>query len=99
VTLRVIHDPKAREFFADLDGQRPVLQYRYADGLMTIVHIGVPAALSNRGITAELTPTALEFARGQGWKVHPGCSYARAFIAQHPQYADLMDRGTVTGPR
>jgi len=93
VTMQVLHDPKPQEFYADLEGQRPVLQYRYADGLMTILHTGVPAMLSNRGIAAELTRTALDFARGQGWKVRPACSYALAFIAKHPQYADLVDRG------
>jgi uncharacterized protein len=90
VTVQIVHDPNAREFFAEIDGYRPVLQYGYANALMTIVHTGVPPALANRGIAAELTRTALEFARAQGWKVDPACSYARAYLHKHVEYADMM---------
>ncbi len=87
--FQVVHDATAGEFFAEIAGSRPVLQYHLANGLMTIVHTGVPPALSNRGIAAELTRTALEFARARGWKVEPSCSYARAYMAKHGEYADL----------
>lgn len=92
MTIQVIHDPKAQEFFAQVDGLRPVLQYRFANGVMTIVHTGVPAPLERRGIAAALTTTALEFARAQGWQVEPACSYARAFLHKHPEYAPLWLR-------
>jgi uncharacterized protein len=90
MTVPIVHDPNAGEFFADVDGHRAVLQYHAANGLMTIVHTGVPAPLANHGIAAELTRTALEFARAQGWKVEPACSYARAYLRQHTEYSDLM---------
>jgi predicted GNAT family acetyltransferase len=98
VTVQIVHDPNAREFFADIEGARPVLQYRYANGLMTIFHTGVPAPVANRGIAGELARTALEFARAQGWKVEPACSYIRAFMQKHVEYADLMLSGTTTAP-
>ncbi|MCE7901584.1 MAG: N-acetyltransferase, partial [Gammaproteobacteria bacterium PRO9] len=31
----------------------------------------------------------LEFARSQGWKVRPVCSYAVAWMNRHPEYAGL----------
>ena len=91
--VQVVHDAIAREFFTEVAGSRPVLQYHLANGLMTIVHTGVPPALSHRGIAAELTRTALEFARAQGWKVEPSCSFARAYMAKHGEYADLAAGG------
>lgn len=99
MTVRIVHDPNALEFFADIDGQRPVLQYRYADRVMTITHTRVPEALGHRGIAAELTRAALEFARGQGWKVEPACSYARAFMERNAQYADLLASHRGDSPR
>jgi uncharacterized protein len=96
VTVPIVHDPNVREFFADIDGARPVLQYRYANGLMTIYHTGVPATLANRGIAGELARAALEFARAAGWKVDPACSYVRAFMQRHVEYADLMVSRTTT---
>jgi predicted GNAT family acetyltransferase len=93
VTLQILHDAKTQEFFANIEGLRAVLQYRMANGLMTIVHTGVPPALKNRGIAAELTRTALEYARARGWKVEPACSYARAYMQKHGAYADLAAGG------
>ncbi|HXN10234.1 MAG TPA: GNAT family N-acetyltransferase [Steroidobacteraceae bacterium] len=92
MTIAVQHDPDAREFFADIDGERPILQYHLAGTQMSIVHTGVPPALANRGIAAELTRTALEYARAQGWKVVPACSYAAAYLRMHPEYDDLVSR-------
>lgn len=93
MTAPIVHDAQKREFFLSLDGYRPVLRYRIANGLMTIVHTGVPPELSHRGIAGELTRTALEFARAQGWKVEPACSYARAYMQKHGEYADLAPGG------
>jgi predicted GNAT family acetyltransferase len=88
--IAVQHDPDRREFFADIDGERPMLQYHLAGAQMSIVHTGVPAPLTRRGIAAELTRTALEYARARGWSVIPACSYARAYLRKHPEYEDLI---------
>jgi uncharacterized protein len=84
------HDPKAGEFTAELSGYRAVLQYRFADRVMTIAHIRVPEAISRRGIAAELASAALRLAREERWTVNPECAYARAFMRRHQEYADLM---------
>jgi predicted GNAT family acetyltransferase len=85
----VRHDPAAHAFFAEFGGHRAVLNYACADGIMTIVYTGVPDAIGGRGIAAQLTRSALGFARTQGWSVRPRCSYAAAFMRRHPEYADL----------
>jgi len=67
-----------------------VLNYQLHEGVMTIVHTGVPAEVGGRGIASELTRIALETARVQGWRVAPRCSYAAAYIKRHPEYLELM---------
>ena len=88
--LNVVHNPAAQEFSAELEGHRAVLQYRLHDGVMTIVHTGVPDEIGHRGVAAELVRVALETARANGWKVVPACAYAEAFMRRHPEYADLL---------
>ena len=88
--LDVRHDAAAQEFSVEVDGRRGVLQYRLREGVMTIVHTGVPDAIGGRGVAAELTRVALETARANGWKVVPACAYASAFMRRHPGYADLL---------
>ena len=77
-------------FYAEVEGQRAVLNYRCKDGTMTILHTGVPPAIGGRGVAADLTRKALEFARSRQWKVRPLCSYAALFMRQHPEFADLL---------
>jgi len=90
VDLHVQHDCAAQEFSAELSGCRSILQYRYANGVMTIVHTKVPGAVRGRGVAAQLMRAALTVAREKGWKVNPACSYALAFMRRETQYADLL---------
>lgn len=97
MAIQVLHDRKACEFAAQVDGERAVLQYHLAASVMTIVHTRVPAAIGSRGIAAELTRAALDAARAEGWKVEPACSYAVAFMRRHAEYADLLQVGGDAG--
>ena len=62
-TSTIRHDPNARQFVADVDGNRAHLDYTLADGVMTITHTRVPPAIGGRGIAAELMAAALDAAR------------------------------------
>ncbi len=88
------HDQDGHQFFADVDGNHAHLDYTFADGIMTITHTKVPPPIGGRGIAGELMAAALSAARAAGWTVIPACSYARAYMAKHPdkQHMDeLLD--------
>lgn len=78
-------------FETTVDGVLCVLEYRLHGGILTITHTGVPEAVGGRGIAAALTRFALDTARGEGWRVVPACAYSIAWLARHPEYADLVD--------
>jgi predicted GNAT family acetyltransferase len=84
----VRHDPGAHRFTTEVDGNRAELDYTLADGVMTITHTRVPPAIGGRGIAAELMEAALSAARAAGWSVNPACSYAKSYLAKHPQGSD-----------
>jgi predicted GNAT family acetyltransferase len=90
MTPAVQHDPEAAMFYVEIDGHRAVLNYRCEGGTMSILHTGVPPAVGGRGVAADLTRTALEFARSKHWKVRPICPYTAVFVRQHPEFADLL---------
>ncbi len=88
------HDQAAHRFVADVDGSRAHLDYTLDGRVMTITHTKVPPAIGGRGIAAELTAAALSAASAAGWTVIPACSYAKAYMARHPdkQHMDeLLD--------
>jgi predicted GNAT family acetyltransferase len=88
--MDIVHDTDAHQFRVEVDGHRGVVDYTLRDGVIAISHTGVPPEIGGRGIAAELTRTALETARREGWKVRPACSYAAAFMRRHPEFADLL---------
>jgi uncharacterized protein len=91
MTATVIeHLPARGRFQARIDGQLCFADYRLAGGQMQIFHTEVAPDLQGRGIAAELVEAALAYARGQGLKVVPLCSYVRAYMRRHPQTQDLL---------
>ncbi len=86
----VAHDRAAHCFETRVDGQRCEARYEMIDGVMWLVHTGVPRRLEGRGIAARLVRAALDHARAEGLKVQPACSYVRAYMRRHPETRDLI---------
>lgn len=86
----VEHDASAQCFFMVVDAVRCVLDYTRQGTLMTITHTGVPEALGGRGLAAQLTHFALEYARAQRWKVMPRCSYVATYMQRHAEFGSLL---------
>lgn len=89
MSYEIQHEPAAQRFAVVVDGYPCVLDYRLRDGVMRIIHTGVPDAVGGRGIAADLTRTAFETARANGWKVEPACSYSMLWLRRNPEFADL----------
>jgi predicted GNAT family acetyltransferase len=87
---QVEHDREGHRFHALVAAPRAVLDYRVADRVMTITHTGVPPEIEGRGVAAALTRAAVEAAKADGWKVHPRCEYAAAWLKRHKEYADIV---------
>lgn len=88
--LAIEHFPERGRFEATVEGQACVCDYRLADGVMQLVHTGVPRALEGRGIAARLVAAALAHARASGLKVLPVCSYVQAYMRRHPETLELL---------
>lgn len=86
---KIEHRAERRRFEATLDGAHGRIEYRLDPGVMTVVHTEVDPALEGRGVAGALVRAALDFARAQGLKVDPECSYTRAYMERHPE-ADAL---------
>ncbi|MGE5451789.1 MAG: GNAT family N-acetyltransferase [Acidobacteriota bacterium] len=88
--LNIIHRPDMGRFETHIEGLQCEVDYRLDDHTMHITHTGVPQALEGRGIAAGLVQHALTWAREQGHKVHPVCSYVQVYIRRHPEWSDIL---------
>jgi predicted GNAT family acetyltransferase len=74
--------------FAVVDGHSEAeLTYMVRGDRLLLLHTGVPAELGGRGIGGRLVRAALERAERDGLTVVPWCSFARGWLADHPDVA------------
>lgn len=90
MTRTIEHKPDQHRFEYTEDALISHIDYELDDGVMVITHTLVPPQLEGRGIAADLTRTALDTARREGWQVDPVCTYAQSFIRRHHEYQDLL---------
>ncbi|GAB3715244.1 GNAT family N-acetyltransferase [Mariniluteicoccus flavus] len=65
--------------------------YQLTDGQVVFPHTEVDPAYEGKGVGSALARHALEAARQDGTRtVVPTCSFIRAWIDKHPEYADLV---------
>ncbi|MBA3596054.1 MAG: N-acetyltransferase [Methylibium sp.] len=90
MTTDVIRNETASRFEATVDGHVCIADYRLHGDVMVMPHTVVPSALQGRGIAAALVRVALEWARAEGLKVEPLCSYVALYMRRHPETQDLL---------
>lgn len=95
--LDVVHDAARGCFEAVVEGLRCECVYRRLPaedgapmGVVAFTHTEVPARLEGRGIAAALVRNALDWARAEGLRVRPLCSYVALYMRRHPETADLL---------
>ena len=90
VVPEVTDNPDANRFEILTDEGAAILTYKRRGADLDLIHTEVPPALEGRGYASALATAALSFARREGMKVIPTCPYVKAFLARHPEYADLV---------
>jgi predicted GNAT family acetyltransferase len=89
-TTAIRHEGERRRFTVDEQGNEGFVEYAREGDVLIIAHTVVPPEIGGRGIAGKLVEAALHYARKEGLKVRPDCSYAAAYMRRHPEYADLL---------
>lgn len=89
-TTTIVHRPEANRFEASFGGQLAVCSYWRNGDLLVLPHTEVPHALRGQGVAGELVAATLGWAREQGLRVQPSCSYVAAYMRRHPETQDLL---------
>ena len=65
--------------------------YEHSGPRMVFMHTIVEPRFRGRGIATTLVKRALDDVRDKGMTLTNYCGFVSAFIAAHPEYADLVD--------
>lgn len=88
--INVTHHPELLHFAAAPGGKRAVCSYRLEGPVMTVHHTEVPWQLQGQGVAAELVRATLDWARAEGLRVRPTCSYVASYMRRHAETHDLL---------
>ncbi len=88
--MTVTHRPERSRFETDHD-EPAYLEYQKRDeNVLDLQHTIVPQHLEGRGIGSDLVRTALEYARSNGIRVVPSCSFVKSWLSRHEDYGDVV---------
>jgi uncharacterized protein len=83
--------PERSRFEITVDGELAgFVLYRLGPARITFVHTEIDEAYEGKGLGGKLARAALDTARARGLAVRPDCPFIKAWIARHPDYADLV---------
>jgi predicted GNAT family acetyltransferase len=93
MTRSVRHSPEASRYELVEDGTVVgVADYRLDGDVATFLHTEIVAHRRGEGLGAELVRAALDDTRARGHRIVAQCWYVAEFVAEHPEYADLLAR-------
>ena len=93
--LTITHNTAASRFEGAPQGlptrDLAVCSYHRTGDVLVLHHTEVPSALQGLGLAGELVQSVLDWARAEGLRVRPTCSYVAAYMKRHPTTQDLLE--------
>jgi hypothetical protein len=88
----VTDNTEARRYEAYVDGELAgLLDYRRANGRISLPHTEVYPKHEGQGIGSALVVAALDAAAAAGEPVLPDCPFVAHYVREHPEYLDGVD--------
>ena len=85
-------NPGERRFELLVDGTPAgFAAYRVRDGITVITHSEVDGKYRGQGLGNVLAEQTLDQLRAQGARVVPACPFFAKYVAEHPEYDDLIE--------
>ena len=88
--IDITHNQAANRFETTIEGHTGFISYQDQDDRIVYDHTIVPSELGGKGVGSALVKHALDYARSEGKKVIPTCSFVASYINKHAEYQDLL---------
>jgi uncharacterized protein len=88
--IQVLNNKERSQFEVHEEGEIAVLQYRFHEGVIWLMHTEVPKNLEGRGIAAALAHFSLEWAKQNKTKAKVLCPFVATYLKRHPGYNEYI---------
>ena len=91
ITITLEDGPTGGRYLAVVNGHEAEMTFSKAGTSRIIIdHTGVPKELAGLGVGVALVQRGVDDARRNGVKIIPLCPFAKAQIAKHPEWQDVL---------
>jgi uncharacterized protein len=92
--LKVADSPEHARYEITADGELAgFVTYNLSDGVIDLLHTQTDDRFRGHGIGGHLIQSTLDSVRERHLAVLPTCPFVRRWIADHPDYTDLVPAG------
>ena len=89
--MNVEHDNERRQFMVRTpDGEGQLVYREPGEGVIDITHTHVDRGLRGQGVGEALAEADFSYAREQGVRVVPSCSFVREWVEKNPDQQDVL---------
>ena len=89
--LEVMHRPQLNKFLIRLSrGKYAFIEYEVKEKLLYVTKAYTPEEFRGRGIASKIMVELIKYAKREGFKVVPVCSFAEYFFRKHPEYSHIL---------
>jgi len=88
--IPVSNNEQQQQFEVHADDETAVLQYRFHNGEIWLMHTEVPLKLEGRGIASALAHYSLEWAKENKIKANVLCPFVAIYLKRHPEYNEIV---------
>jgi uncharacterized protein len=89
--LKVADNPDQEKYEILADGEiAGFVQYQLRGGAIAFLHTETDPRFRGHGVAGRLVRDSLDAARERHLAVLPYCPFVRGWIAEHPEYSDLV---------
>jgi predicted GNAT family acetyltransferase len=90
-TITIVDNPAANRYELRVAGELAAFTtYRLSPGRIVFIHTETLDGFAGHGLATRLARAELDEARARGLRVVPRCPFVAKYIAEHPEYQDLV---------
>jgi predicted GNAT family acetyltransferase len=90
-TITIVDNPAATRYELHVAGELAAFTtYKLSPGRIVFIHTETFDGFAGHGLATRLIRAELDEARARGLRVVPRCPFVAKFIAEHPEYQDLV---------
>jgi predicted GNAT family acetyltransferase len=81
----------AKRLELEVEGSLAFIEYKLSHQTLFLIHTEVPPALEGKGVGSAIVQKALQYAKENGYKIVPLCTFVRSYLKRHKEWCEIVD--------